>query len=145
LSLVARLWFFYLLLAYPADLAWMSGRVPEAAARWWLNRHATPYYLTVFALVVFLYALFFAGSVYPLIPASLGGGRPRMITLIPAKEGLPVGIVKDDSSGRSVPYELLTVTDRSYLVISDVPNEEAIEIDRMAVQGIVVLKEPHNP
>jgi hypothetical protein len=139
-SLAARLWVLYLLLANPADLAWMSWRVPEGAARWWVNRQVVPYYLTVFALGILLYSLFFAGSVYPLIPASLGGGKPRTIVLIPVKEGLPVGIVRDNSSGRSVPYELLTATDKSYVLISPVSNEESIEIGRDAIQGIVVLK-----
>jgi hypothetical protein len=144
-SLAARLWGSYLLLAYPADLAWMSWRVPEEAARWWLNRHAIPYYLTVFTLGILLYALLFGGSVYPLIPASLGGGRPRRIVLIPVNGGLPKGIVKDNGSGRSVPYELLTVTDKSYVLISPSPNEESIEIGRESVEGIVVLKEDHAP
>ncbi len=132
----------YLLLATSADLVWMSWRVPDAAARWWLNRHATPYYLTVFALGIVLWSLFFATSVYPSIPSSLGGGKPRTIVFIPGKEGLPVGLIKDNASGKSVPYKLLAVTDRSYVVISLDPNEESVEINRDAVQGTIVLKDP---
>jgi hypothetical protein len=140
-SLFARLWVSYLFLAAAADLAWMSWRVPDEAVRWWLNRHVVPFHLTIFALVVLLYSVFFAGSIYPLIPASLGGGRPRTVILIPTKDGLPNGIVQDKSSGRSTPYDLLTTTDKSYVLISPTPTEESIEISRDAVQGIVVLKE----
>jgi len=140
-SLAGRLWVSYLLLSYPADLAWLSWRVPGGDARWWLNRQVVPYYLTVFALGTVLYALLFGSSIYPLIPASVGGGRPRTIVFLPAKDGLPVGILKDNSDERSIPYELVTQTDRSYVVISPAPNEESIEINRDAVRGIVVIRD----
>lgn len=142
-SLLVRLWGAYLLMAAPLDLAWMSWRGQREGARWWLNYNAVTYYLTLFMLGFLLYVLVFAGSVYPLIPASLGGGRPRTIVFIPGKDGLPLGIVKDDSSGRSVPYKLLTTNDKSYVVMSPASNEESIEIGREAVQGMVVLKEAH--
>ena len=79
--------------------------------------------------------------VYPLIPYGLGGGKPRTVVLMPGKEGLPTGIARDSSSGRSVPYKLLIVTDHSYVVISPAQNEESIEINRDAVLGVVVLKD----
>jgi hypothetical protein len=144
-SLAVRLWLSYLLLSYPADLAWISWHFTSTPTRWWLNRQVTPFYLTIFGLAMLLYAVFFAGSFYPMIPASLGGGKPRTIVFIPAKGGLPVGIIAADASGRSVPYDLLTATDKSYFVVSPVPNEESIEISRESVQGIVVLKEGHPP
>jgi len=135
----------YLALAYPADLAWMSWRISENGERWWLNRRAVPYYLTLFGFGILLWALYFGTSVYPSIPTSLGGGKPRTIVFIPGKDGLPLSIVKDNSLGRSVPYKLLAVTEKSYVVISPVPNEQSIEIDRNAIQGIVVLKEAFTP
>jgi hypothetical protein len=95
--------------------------------------------IDAFTFGILLYALLFAGLFYPLIPASLGGGRPRTIIFIPAKDGLPIGIVKDNASGEPVPYKLLEVTDRSYVVISANPNEVLIEIDRDAVQGMIVV------
>jgi hypothetical protein len=144
-SLVSSLWLLYLLLAASADLVWMSWQVPETATRWWLNRHATPYYLTVFALGILLWALYFATSVYPSIPSSLGGGKPQIIIFIPGRDGLPEGIAKGESSGRSVPYKLLTITDRSYVVISPNPNEQSIEINRDAVQGMIVLNQARTP
>jgi hypothetical protein len=94
--------------------------------------------IDAFTFGILLYALLFAGLFYPLIPASLGG-RPRTIIFIPAKDGLPIGIVKDNASGESVPYKLLEVTDRSYVVVSANPNEVLIEINRDAVQGMIVV------
>jgi hypothetical protein len=144
-SPMARLWLCYLLLMLPGDLAWMSWRVSAKAEYWWLNRHLVPFYLTIFVLAIILYALVFATSFYPLIPASLGGGMPRTIIFIPTKDGLPPGITKDNSSNSSIPYKLLTATDRSYVVIAPISTEESIEIGRDAVTGIVVLKDVHSP
>ena len=141
----SRIYVSYMLLAYAADMAWMSWRVPEGTARWWLNRHAVPYYVTVFAFGILVWALTFADWIYPTIPYSLGGGRPQTIVFIPGDKQLPVGILKDNSFGRSVPYKLVTTTDKSYIVISPNPNEESIELNRDSVQGIIVLKEPHPP
>ncbi len=140
-KLFARMWVFYLLLAIPADLAWMSWKSTKESERWFVGRHAVGFYLTVLGLGILGYASNFATMVYPLIPYSLGGGKPRTILFIPRKDGLPTGIAKDNSSGKSISYKLLTVTDRSYIVIATTPNEESIEIARDAVQGIVVVKE----
>ncbi len=139
------MWGFYLLLAIPADLAWISWKSTKESERWFVGRHAVAFYLTALGLGILLYASNFATMVYPLIPYSLGGGKPRTIVFIPGKDGLPTGIAKDNSSGKSAPYKLLTVTDRSYVVISSAPNEESIEIGRDTVQGVVVLKESRAP
>ncbi len=144
-KLFARMWFFYVLLAGAADLAWMSWKSTKESERWYVGRHAVPFYLTVLFLGILAYASNFATMFYPLIPYSLGGGKPRTIVFIPSKDGLPTGIAKDNSSGKSVPYRLLTETDRSYVVISPTTNEESIEIGRDTVQGMVVLKESHAP
>jgi hypothetical protein len=144
-KLGVRLWLSYLLLAGSADLAWMSWKSAENSERWWANRYATPFYGTVLCLGVVLYALNFAAWIYPLIPYSLGGGRPRTIVFLSGEKPLPTGLIKDNSSERSVPYKLLTETDKSYVVISPNQNEESILINRDAVQGIVVLKESHAP
>lgn len=144
-ALGARVWVYYLLLVYSADLAWMSWKASREVERWWLNRHAAPFYATLFVLGILLYGLNFGTRIYPLIPYTLGGGKPRTIVFIPGDKELPIGIVKDNSSGRSVPYKLLTTTDKSYVVISPSTNEESSEISRDAVQGTVVLKEPHAP
>lgn len=141
----SRLWLFYLIMAVPADLAWLSWRVPEGSDRRWINRHATPFYVTLFVLGIVLYALYFAVRIYPLIPSSLGGGNPRSVVFISGEKQLPAGILKDSTPGRSIPYKLLTVTDRSYIVISPASNEDSIEINRDAVQGMVVLKDSNSP
>jgi hypothetical protein len=140
LALFLRVWVFFFVTASAADMAWLSWRVSGETERWWLNRQATPFYATVFMLGVLAYALNFGSRVYPLIPYALGGGKPRTIVFIPGDKPLPIGIVKDSSSGKSVPYKLLTTTDKSYVVISPNPTEQCIEINRDDVQGIIVLK-----
>jgi hypothetical protein len=139
-ALFLRVWLCYFVLASAADMAWISLHVSAENERWWLNRQATPFYATLFVLGILVYSLNFGSRVYPLIPYTLGGGKPRTIVFIPGDRQFPIGIVKDSSSSRSVPYKLLTTTDKSYVVISPNPGEQSIEINRDAVQGIIVLK-----
>jgi hypothetical protein len=143
--MAGQLWLCYVFLAASADLALISWKAAGKSERWWINREATPFYVTVFFLGVLVYTLKFSTWVYPLIPYSLGGGKPRTIVFLPSEKPLPNGIIKDDSSGRSVSYRLLTETDTSYVVISPGSNEESIVIGRQAVGGIVVLRDSNAP
>ena len=53
-------------------------------------------------------------------------------------------VIKEDVFlKRSIPYQLLVTTDKSYVVLSQDPNEKSIEVNRDSVAGIVVLQEPH--
>jgi hypothetical protein len=54
---------------------------------------------------------------------------------------LPDVIKSDISLKRSIPYELLVTTDKSYVVMSPDPNEKSIEVSRDSVAGIIVLEE----
>jgi hypothetical protein len=56
---------------------------------------------------------------------------------------LPDMIKADTSLKRSISYQLLVTTDKSYVIVSPDANEKSIEISRESVAGIVVLEEPH--
>lgn len=108
---------------------------------WWMNRsHAAPFYLTTLFVIVLVYAIWFAVRIYPLIPFSLGGGKPRTIVFVEGDKKLPDEIKKSDQSAkRSMPYKLLLETDRYYVVVSPNSKEKSIEVSSDSVAGIVVL------
>jgi len=64
------------------------------------------------------------------------------IAFIAGEKILPDEIKADVSLKRSIPYQLLVTMDRSYVVLSQDPNEKSIEVSRDSVAGIVVLNEP---
>jgi MFS family permease len=139
-----RLFMFYIGMLACAQVFWMSWQSQEEKASPWRNRsHAAPFYMTLLLTIVLGYVLWFSVRVYPLIPFSLGGGRPLTVAFIASERPLPEGIVKDGSSQRSVPYKLLMETDKSYVVLSPEHNEESIEFARDSVDGMVVLKDFH--
>ena len=142
-----RLYLFCLVLATCAQIFWRSWRSQEGKETPMLNRsHAGPFYLLLLLTIALIYVVWFSVRVYPLIPFSLGGGKPLTVVFIAGEKRLPDGIVNDISSPRrSVPYKLLTMTEKSYVVLSPEHNEESIEFAKDSVQGMVVLKEPHVP
>lgn len=137
-----RLFLFYFAGLTCAQLFWISLRADAKTEAWWLNRtHAAPFYLGFLLIVVIGYALWFSARIYPLIPFSLGGGRPLTVEFIEGEKRMPDEIAKTDRSAkRSIPYRLLLATDKSYIVVSSSPNERSLEIDRDSVAGMVVLK-----
>lgn len=136
-------WVFLLGLQACFYLVLTSWRIPKDKENWFVNRHAVPFHLSLLASVLIVYVLWFSIQIYPLIPFSLGGGRPLNVVFISSEKQLPQGIVKDGASGRSIPYRLLMVTDKSYVVLSPIQNEESIEFGRESVQGMIVLRETH--
>jgi hypothetical protein len=121
-----------------------SWRVQTENETWLVNRrHAAPFYFILLVAIALGYVLWFSARIYPLIPFSLGGGRPLTIAFIAGEKKLPDLIKTDVSAMRSIPYQLLVTTDKSYVVISQEPNEKSIEVSRESVAGILVLEEPH--
>jgi hypothetical protein len=47
----------------------------------------------------------------------------------------------DKTGDRSVPYSLILETDNAYTVISQGSNEQAMQFNREAVEGYIVLKQ----
>jgi len=136
-----RLFFFFFAMVICAQLFWRSRRADSERETWWMNRsHAAPFYLASLLMIVLCYALWFSVRIYPLIPFSLGGGKPLTVAFIEGEKKMPDEIQKADRSAkRSVPYKLLLATDKSFVVVSPSDKERSVEINRDSVAGLVVL------
>ena len=144
-SFSLAVWFlaFYISLVSTADLLWVSWNVPKGMVqRWWANRDALPFYGTLLISILLVYVLLFAVRVYPLIPYSLGGGKPLTVVFLMGEKETADFLVRDSSSHRSVPYKQLAATERTFVVLPSDPNQRSIEFNRDTVLGVVVLKEP---
>jgi hypothetical protein len=137
-----RLLVFYVAMVNVAQFLWMSWRADTAKETWLLNRtHAAPFYLTLLLMIVVSYAVWFSVRIYPLIPFSMGGGRPLTVVFIEGEKRMPDEIQRENPSAkRSIPYKLLISTEKYYVVASPSPKERSLEISRDAVAGIVVLE-----
>jgi hypothetical protein len=137
-----RFFLFYAAMMNFAGLFWVSRHAETNKETWWMNRsHAAPFYLASLVMTVMSYAVWFSVRIYPLIPMSLGGGRPITIVFIEGEKKMPAEIERSaPSTKRSIPYKLLLSTDKSYLVVSPSPKERSIEVSRDSVAGIVVLE-----
>jgi hypothetical protein len=139
-----RLFLFYFGVWVCGHYLLASWRVQTEKETWLVNRrHAAPFYLILVVAITLGYVFWFSARIYPLIPFSLGGGRPLRVAFIAGEKKLPDAIQADPSLKRSIPYQLLVTTDRSYVVLSQEPNEQSIEVGRDSVAGIVVLHEPY--
>jgi hypothetical protein len=141
-STVIRLLLFYVMMVKCALMFWRSRQADTSKEAWWINRgHAAPFYLASLFVIVVSYALWFSVRVYPLIPFSLGGGRPLTVVFIEGEKRMPDEIERTNRSAkRSIPYKLLLSTDRYYVVVSPSPKERSMEISRDTVAGMVVLE-----
>jgi len=124
-----------------AQLLWTSRQADSERETWWRNRsHAAPFYVALLLMIVLCYVLWFSVRIYPLIPFSLGGGKPLTVAFIEGEKKMPDEIQKADRSAkRSVPYKLLLATDKSFVVVSPSNKELSVEISRDSVAGMIVL------
>src|SRR6266481_4624711 len=99
----------------------------------------------VFSAFFFLaYTKQFSQSVYPEIPLAVGGGRPESVVFLLKHDSTGLNsapVVRDKMSDRSIPYSLILETDNSYAVISKDGGERAVQFNREAVEGYVVMRE----
>ena len=124
-----------------AVLLWMSCRVAPGLEKWWVNRsHAAPFYLVTLCMLVLSFAVWFSVRIYPLIPSSLGGGRPLTVVFFEGDKKMPDAIQREGSTKRSIPYKLVLSTDRYYVVLSPSPKERSMEVSRDSVAGMIVLE-----
>jgi len=95
------------------------------------------------AFFVLAYTKQFSHDVYPEIPFAIGGGKPESVVfLLKRTTGLDSPpVVRDKTKDRSIPYKLILETDNSYAVISQGSDERAIQFNREAVDGYVVMRE----
>jgi hypothetical protein len=136
-------YFFYVAMALSLQILWASWHNDWPRETPWVKRGAAPFYLTLLVTIVLAYTLWFSVRVYPLIPYSLGGGRPLTVAFIEGDKNLPDGIEADESSKRSIPYALLVATDKYYVVVSPERGEKSIEVSRESVAGMIVLNDTH--
>ena len=84
--------------------------------------------------------MWFPVRIYPLIPFSVGGGKPLTMVFFEGEKKMSDEIQKvDRSAKRSIPYKLLLATDKSFVVVSPSDKERSVEISRDSVAGMVVL------
>ncbi len=83
----------------------------------------------------------FATHIYARIPYELGGGKPlRVVFLLrPDREASP--LIEDGATGKSIPYNLLLATDRTFVVLPQDQKVKSIEFERSSVIGLKVLRE----
>jgi hypothetical protein len=93
------------------------------------------------AFVVLIgYLGFFTASVYPLIPATVGGGHPRRVQVV-LKGRNPEASMAALLAGTAPPelvseHRLLFITDKVYIVIDPVDSHRAIEIPKDLVTAV---------
>jgi hypothetical protein len=146
IGLGVRAFGFFIAIMASAGMLLISARVsPEKETILVNRRHAAPFYLVSLLSVLLAYAVWFGVRIYPLIPSSLGGGRPLTIVFIVGEKKLPDEIKEDTKLKRSIPYKLLMETDKFYAVLSPNQGEKSIEVSRDSVSGIIVLEDSHAP
>jgi hypothetical protein len=100
----------------------------------------TLYFCAAIALWV-NYIFYFALTVYPAIPSTLGGGRPQSVVFIIDSGEHTSPVIADSSRTRSIPYKLLLQTENSYVVESPTKGEKVVEFKVESVRGMIVLQE----
>jgi hypothetical protein len=124
-----------------AVLFWQSWRVPPDREKPYKNRsHAAPFYFSTLCMFVLGFAVWFSVRIYPLIPSSLGGGRPLTVVFFEGEKKMPDEIQREGSTKRSIPYKLVLSTDKYYVVLSPSPKERSMEVSRDSVAGMIVLE-----
>lgn len=86
----------------------------------------------------------FARNVYPNIPFSLGGGKPRQVVFW-LDSSANLFLKRDGNNPYTVQYELLVENENSLVVISPNAGEQAIQFDRKSVGAMVVLGKRTGP
>ena len=136
-----RLFLFFWTMVTCVQLFLLSYQVDTGKETWWANRsHAAPFYLASLLMIVLGYSLWFSARIYPLIPFSLGGGKPLTVAFFEGEKKMPDEIQRPDPSAkRSIPYKLLLATDKYFVVLSPSDKERSVEISRDSVAGMIVL------
>ncbi len=124
-------------IAFLGEQAWTSWKCRDRPRHYF----RLIYLPALLVLVLIWYVLYFATTIYPHIPYSLGGGEPLPVVFLlkGPKSQFTMPLASDCSGKRTKPYELLLATDKVYVVKSPREDEKTIEINRDAVLGMVVL------
>jgi len=138
---------FYWTLHFLTWVSWNSWKTPEQNDKKnaFFHRDTSSFYLSLLLIVVCWFTVWFSKNIYPLIPYSWGGGKPLTVVFVPGEKKLPDMLKLDPSSKRTVPYKLLTTTDKYYVVLSLEPDQLSIELSRDYVAEMIVLAESKRP
>jgi len=141
-----KYYLFYLALYFLTWVSWNSWKTPEQnnnnKKNVFFHRDTSSFYLSLLLVVVCWFTVWFSKNIYPLIPYSWGGGKPLTVVFVLGEKKLPDTLKLDPSSKRTLPYRLLTTTDKYYVVLSQEPSQLSIELSRDYVAEMVVLAEP---
>ena len=95
----------------------------------------------VATLFFILFLALFAQYIFPVVPEQFGGGKPKQIRILFEKDSLPgaeqIGIPITPNKQVSEPVNLLFEGTDSYIL--RLPNNQVVQIDRKATQGIQVV------
>lgn len=140
-GILGPLCLFYFGMWLLSDLLWKCFSASGDESSWWLDRKvAAPFYASTLLLLALLFLPWFSVSIYPLIPFSLGGGKPLTVAFFEGDKKMPDEIQKaNPSDKRSIPYKLLLSTDKYFVVVAPSNKERALQISRDSVAGVVVL------
>jgi hypothetical protein len=92
----------------------------------------------------FAYLSYFARHVYAEIPFAMGGGKPQTVLFLTRRsdDGVTFPQASGQPNNRSIPYKLILETDSTYTVLPENTSENAIQFNRDAVTGYIILKDP---
>jgi len=94
-------------------------------------------------LFFFLYLGYFARHLYSEIPFAIGGGKPQTVIFLTKqnRDGETFPVASGQPNNRSIPCKLILETDSTYAVLSENTSENAIQFNRDAVTGYIILKD----
>jgi len=119
-----------------AEEIWRDdGDTPYVRGTSALYKRALAAWLPVFALA---YIGYFSRTVYPLIPASLGGGAPVPVLVVPkAPASFRTMVTLPIKEG--VVYPMLAESDKAFVLVV---NDRAVEIDRELISAVLIQESP---
>lgn len=125
---------------------WRGSRVATQKETKTLLRSAVAVVGVFLMFVSFEYVIWFSHALYPLIPQSIGGGRPILVRLISSSATVDGGRVPTvDKVRLSQPCLLLLEQADSLIVRFPSLNDQAFRLEKNAYAGYLIVPEGGNP
>jgi hypothetical protein len=98
----------------------------------------------IFILAFLMFFVFFVNTIYPQIPDTYGGGKPKFVQLLLASEGLEgykqLGIPMSNSQSQlSKPVSILFEGANTYVL--QLPDNRVVQIDKRMIVGSFILQD----
>lgn len=95
----------------------------------------------LFSFVIWsIYISVFMNFAYPYLPEQFGGGQPRQVQLLVAKDDLPIakalGISFQPNALLSDPIQLVYEGDKQYILRTS--EDQIVQLDKDSVSGLVL-------